>query len=269
MTLTRKHARRGLDPKLVERFASAAAKLCAPLDDPSPWTVAMAAEPPAHRIADADAIDEGLLAIARFTDLKCRYTRGHWSGSRRSRARRRRSSASRRIARTTCFARAWCTTSAAWPSPPASGTRHSRSPTRSASAFGSIRTSASAFSLRAPALSAVAEIATAAHERLDGTGYHRRLPAAACTPAARVLSASDVYQALREDRPHRASIDAERAADRAHQHGASGVSVSGRRRRGARLGGARRAHTGQAERADQSRGRGAAATFRAVSPTRR
>jgi HD-GYP domain-containing protein (c-di-GMP phosphodiesterase class II) len=43
-----------------------------------------------------------------------------------------------------------------------------------------------------PSLRPVAEIASAAHERLDGGGYHRRLPAAACTTAVRVLAAADV-----------------------------------------------------------------------------
>jgi len=38
-------AKRGLDPALVERFTSAAARLCAPLDEPSPWATALAAEP--------------------------------------------------------------------------------------------------------------------------------------------------------------------------------------------------------------------------------
>ncbi|MEO8177956.1 MAG: hypothetical protein ABI895_03895 [Deltaproteobacteria bacterium] len=34
VALTRKHAKRGLDPELVERFSSVAAEVCKPLDDP-------------------------------------------------------------------------------------------------------------------------------------------------------------------------------------------------------------------------------------------
>jgi HD-GYP domain-containing protein (c-di-GMP phosphodiesterase class II) len=223
VTLTRKHARRGLDPKLVERFASRAAELCAPLDDPSPWTVAMAAELAPHRIADADAIDEGLRAIAHFADLKCRFTRGHSSGvatlagaaaqklgldAQRARDVLR-AGLVHDVGRVAVSAGIWDKAQ------PLTDTERER--IRLHSYVGERILS------RAPALSAVAEIATAAHERLDGTGYHRRLPAAACTPAARVLAAADVYQALREDRPHRARFEADRAAAELSNMARSGV----------------------------------------------
>jgi putative nucleotidyltransferase with HDIG domain len=41
------------------------------------------------------------------------------------------------------------------------------------------------------------------HERLDGSGYHRRVRAAALPPGARLLAVCDVYAALIADRPHR------------------------------------------------------------------
>src|SRR5438128_577733 len=62
---------------------------------------------------------------------------------------------------------------------------------------------------RAPGLSAVAELACLAHERLDASGYHRRLNAASCPPAARILAAADVYSALVEERPHRPALGAD------------------------------------------------------------
>jgi HD-GYP domain-containing protein (c-di-GMP phosphodiesterase class II) len=65
--------------------------------------------------------------------------------------------------------------------------------------------------MRAPALSRVAEIATLAHERLDGSGYHRRLPGSALSVCARLLAAADVFHALGEERPQRAALEAERA----------------------------------------------------------
>jgi hypothetical protein len=43
--VTRKHAGTWLDPGLVERFVGAAEQLCRPLDAPSPWDAALAAEP--------------------------------------------------------------------------------------------------------------------------------------------------------------------------------------------------------------------------------
>jgi DNA-binding CsgD family transcriptional regulator len=53
------------------------------------------------------------------------------------------------------------------------------------------------------ALSSLAPLAGAAQERLDGSGYPRGLKGEALTPAARILAAADVYQAMIEPRPHR------------------------------------------------------------------
>jgi DNA-binding CsgD family transcriptional regulator len=41
------------------------------------------------------------------------------------------------------------------------------------------------------------------HERIDGSGYPRGLAGAAIPMTARVLAAAEMYQAMREDRPHR------------------------------------------------------------------
>jgi HD-GYP domain-containing protein (c-di-GMP phosphodiesterase class II) len=57
-----------------------------------------------------------------------------------------------------------------------------------------------------------ARLASLHHERLNGTGYHRGSGAAALPPAARLLAAADVCQALREARPHRAAHGADEAA---------------------------------------------------------
>jgi HD-GYP domain-containing protein (c-di-GMP phosphodiesterase class II) len=212
VALTRKHAKRGLDPALVERFAASAAELCEPLADPSPWNVAMTAEPAPHRIVDGDAIDEGLRAIAHFTDLKCRFTRGHSTGVATLAG-----AAARKLGLGDETAQAVmraglvhdvgrvAITAAIWDkAEPLTDTERER--IRSHTYVGERVLS------RSPALASVAEIATLAHERLDGAGYHRRLPASACSPAARALAAADVYQALREDRPHRAALDADQAA---------------------------------------------------------
>lgn len=51
------------------------------------------------------------------------------------------------------------------------------------------------------------------HERLDGSGYHRRVRAIALPPAARLLAVVDVYEALRADRPWRPAMSASRAAE--------------------------------------------------------
>jgi DNA-binding NarL/FixJ family response regulator len=50
------------------------------------------------------------------------------------------------------------------------------------------------------------------HERLDASGYHRRLPGSMLPLEARLLAAADAYQAMCEARPYRAALEPERAA---------------------------------------------------------
>jgi HD-GYP domain-containing protein (c-di-GMP phosphodiesterase class II) len=212
IALVRKHSGRGLDPALVERFCTSANKLCTSLDTPSPWATALDAEPQPWREVDDDGTDEGLRAIAHFTDLKCRYTRTHSTGvATLAEAAAKRMGLGADLERT--LARAGlvhdvgrvATTAAIWDkAEPLSDTE--REKIRLHTYVGERVLSLS------PSLAAVAEISSAAHERLDASGYHRRLPATACTTAIRVLAAADVYHALRETRPHRAALDPERAA---------------------------------------------------------
>lgn len=64
-----------------------------------------------------------------------------------------------------------------------------------------------------PALAEVGAVAAAAHERLDGSGYHRGLTARDLPAPARVLAAADAYRTRLEPRPHRpAGTPAEAAA---------------------------------------------------------
>jgi len=63
-----------------------------------------------------------------------------------------------------------------------------------------------------PELADVADIASAAHERLDGSGYPQRRSARTLSTAARVLAAAHSAVAMREDRPHRPALTAEATA---------------------------------------------------------
>jgi HD-GYP domain-containing protein (c-di-GMP phosphodiesterase class II) len=58
----------------------------------------------------------------------------------------------------------------------------------------------------------LARLAAADHERMDGGGYPRGAPVPNAGMAARLLAAADVYQALREPRPHRPAHAPPRAA---------------------------------------------------------
>ncbi len=64
---------------------------------------------------------------------------------------------------------------------------------------------------RLPFTAALAGVASAGHERLDGSGYQRRAGAAQLDDAQRVLATADCYQAMVADRPHRLALTREAA----------------------------------------------------------
>lgn len=60
----------------------------------------------------------------------------------------------------------------------------------------------------------IPEIAGAHHEKLDGSGYPRRLKAEAIVPEARMMTISDMYDALTaSDRPYKRAVPVEKALD--------------------------------------------------------
>lgn len=65
---------------------------------------------------------------------------------------------------------------------------------------------------RVPALRGVARLASLAHERLDGSGYHRGLTTTAVPMAARILAAADTAQALSQPRAHRPALSRQETA---------------------------------------------------------
>jgi HD-GYP domain-containing protein (c-di-GMP phosphodiesterase class II) len=60
---------------------------------------------------------------------------------------------------------------------------------------------------------ALAETAASHHERMDGLGYHRGLPAGTLPVAARVLVVADICDALSAARPYRAALPRERVLE--------------------------------------------------------
>ncbi len=61
---------------------------------------------------------------------------------------------------------------------------------------------------RTPLLAQVGHCASLHHERLDGSGYPHGLRGDAISLPARILGAADVYNALRQPRPHRPAVEA-------------------------------------------------------------
>ena len=64
-----------------------------------------------------------------------------------------------------------------------------------------------------PVLLPMAAIAGMHHERMDGSGYHRRCTAAQIPVPARVLAVADALHAMTQIRPHRDALTVEQAAE--------------------------------------------------------
>jgi len=75
---------------------------------------------------------------------------------------------------------------------------------------------------RLPFTRALADVGSSAHERVDGSGYFRRLGAAHLDDAQRVLAAADCYQAMVSDRPQRTALARNAAADELRAMSANG-----------------------------------------------
>ncbi|ESY65835.1 LuxR C-terminal-related transcriptional regulator [Mesorhizobium sp. M0051] len=59
---------------------------------------------------------------------------------------------------------------------------------------------------------AMASLVLRHHERLDGSGYHRKVGGSDLSPAARILAAAEAFQTSREERPHRRALSSDAAA---------------------------------------------------------
>jgi HD-GYP domain-containing protein (c-di-GMP phosphodiesterase class II) len=62
---------------------------------------------------------------------------------------------------------------------------------------------------RTPFLQGLADVASAHHERLDGSGYHRGTTGAGLDAPARILAAADTYRTKSEQRPYRPAMTAD------------------------------------------------------------
>jgi HD-GYP domain-containing protein (c-di-GMP phosphodiesterase class II) len=66
---------------------------------------------------------------------------------------------------------------------------------------------------RVPGFAELAALASAHHERLDGSGYPRGLTARELTIPMRVLAVADMYEALTSERPYRSAYSSEQALE--------------------------------------------------------
>jgi len=203
-----KRAGAAYDPRLACLATDRFDGLLAGLDDARIWEQAIAAEPPPQRWMSDDEIDDAFRVVGAFTDLKSHWLRGHAEGTAElaEAAAWRLGLAANEVALVRRAALALDlgrvgVSNATWEKPGPLGLtdweRVQLHPYFTERSFAHAR-----------ALTAVGELAGAHHERLDGSGYHRKTLAPGLGRAARILAAADSYQAMREPRPHRPALDA-------------------------------------------------------------
>ncbi|HEY1370287.1 MAG TPA: HD domain-containing phosphohydrolase [Gaiellaceae bacterium] len=207
-----RRAGRAYDPELAPLLAANAGELLGRLHAETTWATLVESEPGEERRLDAAAFDEGCAALADFIDLKSPWWLGHSravaelaeAAAWRLRLGEDEAARIRRAGYVHDLGRAGISNSI-WDRPAPLGMVEWEQvrlhPHFTERAFAA-----------SPTLAPLGELAAMHHERLDASGYHRRLPGSMLPLEARLLAAADTYQAMCEARPYRAALEPERAA---------------------------------------------------------
>lgn len=201
LAVVKRRAGGELDPRIAAAFLGRAPSLLPVLSAPSVWDAFLAAEPEPHLTLPPARVGELALAFAHFVDLKSPFTLGHSTGvatlADAAAAQRSFSDGDRQTLRIAAWLHDLGRVAVAndvWDKPgPLNVAERERVRLH---AYQTERVLA-----QSPLFAPYAAIAAAAHERCDGSGYHRGLTTGSA--AARILAAADVYTALGEARPHR------------------------------------------------------------------
>ena len=210
--LVRERAGHAFDPQVAACLAGDADRILALEAEASVWEETLACEPHPPLVLEGEALDRGLAAMGSFADLLSPYLAGHSAGvaelaeaaAWRLRideggvAALRRAAFVHDLGRVAVDARIW----------------QKRGPL-SADEWERVRLHpyhSERVLARSEFLAALAPVAGAHHERLDGSGYHRAAVGADLGRPARLLAAADAFHAMTEPRPHREPIPHGRAA---------------------------------------------------------
>ena len=197
---------RAYDPTVAKAFCADAAALFDDISHGSAWDRVLASEPPPQRVLSAAVMDNALEVVADYVDLKSPWTAGHSRGV---------AELAMQAAEAAGMPATDCATlrraglvhdlgrcgvhNGIWDRPgPLTDAEWER-----------VRLHpylTGRLLARCPALAPLAQVAAAHHERVDGSGYHRGVRAGDLSPAMRLLSAADAYQAMTEPRPHRPAL---------------------------------------------------------------
>ncbi|HEX5995915.1 MAG TPA: HD domain-containing phosphohydrolase [Jiangellales bacterium] len=206
-------ARRGkqFDPSLVDAFCALVREVLPDELDMHDAHDLIADEPGLlRRLSDAQ-LDEMLEALADFTDLRCANRAGHSRGTAElaDAAARRFGlpaadvAATRRAGYVHDIGLHGVPVTVLDKAGPLSATEWER---LRASSYYTERVLA-----RPPALARIGAIAALAHERMNGTGYHRGISGAPLPMTGRILAAACAFRAMTEPRAHRPALTARQA----------------------------------------------------------
>jgi HD-GYP domain-containing protein (c-di-GMP phosphodiesterase class II) len=208
-------ARRGkhFDPDVVDAFCDVATEVLGDPDDDPDWRVVVEQEPSLqHRLTESQ-FDAALEAIADFTDLRSVHRSGHSRAvaDLAGRAASERGLPDRDV---TAVRRAGLVhdlgmhaISATILDKPGPLSEHETERMRLHPYY------TERMLARPEALARVGAIASMAHERCDGSGYHRGLAGPAIAATARVLAAACAFQAMIEPRSYRPALTPKEATN--------------------------------------------------------
>ncbi|MGD9903962.1 MAG: HD domain-containing phosphohydrolase [Dehalococcoidia bacterium] len=200
------------DPRLADLFLAHGRRWLHRLAGLDPWDAVLALEPEPHRLLDGDALDRALTVAADFIDLKSPYMGGH---SRRCAELCGNAAATiglsaeaiaalRRAALVHDFGTTGVSNAILDKPGPLTRAEFDRVELHPMLTEQMLR--------RSPALAELTAVASAHHEKCDGSGYHRRVRADAANPGACLLAATEVYVGMTTDRADRPAAGAEAAA---------------------------------------------------------
>ena len=214
---------RTYDPAIVDVFLAHGNEWFARLAKTEPWDAVMELEPRPRRVLDGESLESALLMAADFIDLKSPYMGGH----------------SRRCAQiatnaaqvlgfsddaVTTLRRAALVHDFGTTAVPNSIWDKPGSLTRAEFDRVELHPMLTEQMLRrSPGLAALNAVASAHHEKCDGSGYHKRVRADAVDPAAAVLAATEVYVGMTTERADRPAFSADNAAAELSRLASSGV----------------------------------------------
>ncbi|HEX2373783.1 MAG TPA: HD domain-containing phosphohydrolase [Actinomycetota bacterium] len=212
LEMARRRAGGWLDPALASGFERVGAEVLAHLAEADVWAEVLEAEPrPARRIPRGQ-LDDVASAFADMVDLMTPFTLGHSAEVARLAGEAagllrlpvddadlvRRAALLHDLGRVAVSTKLWeqprALTSTQWEQVRLHPYHTERILTRSA------------------VLEPLARVAGMHHERQDGSGYHHGASGAEVPAPARLLATADAYQAMTQDRPHRAALDPAAAA---------------------------------------------------------